>query len=217
MNIYLFKLEKGHREVFGDDRPHGYYFMIMKLFDFWAMHPLRPELATIYQTRNAEDQCLFKEKYIEEVPLVEGMGGVAPAWHFQRGIHRSWRLIEYLERDGEIKVPCSVWLGLDGYPDGYVHEGHHRSGAARVLGWKTIPALKLIVSSVVSGVCYMTDEERREMRAEQLKRGLLDTSRIHGLKIAHWTQEELKKFMYPRPHDPKKYYMKGMTLEKMAS
>jgi hypothetical protein len=203
--VHTFKVKGFHEELFGDDKPRGYYIIIMKLFNFFAMHPLRPELTTMYQNRPKKEQGLFRGKYIQPVPII-GAEGVAPAWHFERGIHRSWRLIEYLERDGGIKVPCCIFERKD--RPLYVYEGHHRTGAAVRLGWTTVPALLLEQVDVRPGYCHMTEDDREELAEEQVNRGLPNTSRIHGMKIAGWTPEELEEFMYPRPHNPKQYYMK---------
>ena len=87
-------------------------------------------------------------------------------------------------------------------------EGHHRTGAAAKVGWTTVPALLLEQVGEEKGYCMMTSADREEVKVEQVKRGLPNTSRIHGMKISSWTSEELEEFMYPRPHDNSKYYMK---------
>lgn len=215
MSHWVFKLRSGHEEVFGDDRPRSYHFIIMKLFDFWEMHPLRPELTTMYQNRPEEEKLRFKEKYVEEVKF-KGMTGIAPAFHFEPGVHRSWQLINYLKRDGEIKVPCCVWFGKEKNGRGYVYEGHHRVGAAELVGWETIPALVLDLCGAIPGPQSMPIKDKEEFRQEQMKRGLPDSTRIHGRKIHEWSEKELRTFMIPRPHNKSKYYMQSLFTSECA-
>lgn len=218
MGILLHKVPKYHKELFGDDRPRSLYLIIMAVFDFWEMHPLRPEFTTLFNSLSAEKSKEFKDKYVKEVPL-EGLENIAPAWHFQPGIHRSWQLIKYLPRDGEIKVPLTIFFGKglkkNQWEKGRVYEGSHRAGAASALGWKTVPALVLDTVGIArDGYCGMSDEDRMEMRKKQEEMGLQNTSRIHGVQIHLWSEKELRQFMFPRPKDRTKYGMQDLHTSK---
>jgi len=218
MGILLYKIPKYHEEIFGDDRPRCFYLIIMAVFDFWEMHPLRPEFTTIFSSLPVEKVQEFKDKYVKEVPL-EGLEGIAPAWHFERGIHRSWRLIEYLPRDGRIKTPLTIFFGKglknNQWEKGYIYEGSHRAGAASALKWKTVPAFVLdAVGMSGNGYCNMTYEDRTEMGKKQETKGFPNTSRIHGVKIHEWSEKELRQFMRPRPKDKTKYFMQDLHTSK---
>lgn len=218
MGILLHKIPKYHKELFGDDRPRSLYLVIMAVFDFWEMHPLRPEFTSLFKTLPEEKIQGFKDKYVQEVPL-EGLEGIAPAWHFEPGIHRSWQLIKWLPRDGEIKVPLTIFFGKglkrNQWEKGYVYEGNHRAGAASALNWKTVPAFVLdTVGMSGNGYCNMVPEDRIEMSKKQEELGILNTSRIHGVKIHLWSEKELRQFMYPRPNDRTKYGMQDIITSK---
>ena len=217
MGIWGHVVPKYHREIFGNDEPHSLYFILMKLMDFWEMHPLRPEFTTIFQIVPKEKQDEFKQRYIKHIPI-EGLEAIAPGCHFIPGFHRSAKLVPYLERDKEIRVPPVVFFGIDlkneQWKSGYIYEGKHRVGAAAVLKWSTVPALVLHTVGELEGVgyCGMTVDEREEMYKEQMKRGLPNSSRIHGMQIILWSEEELRTFMRPRSHNKSKYYMQGDKL-----
>ncbi len=213
MGIWGHKVPTYHHELFGDDEPHSLYFIIMKMTDFWEMHPLRPEFTTLFSMLEllAPEKQEKLKRYVYEIPW-ENLEDVAPGWHFIPGIHRSAKLVEYLKRDGKIKVPAVVYFGKnlrkDQWKNGYVYEGHHRAGAAAVLKWPTIPALVLHTVEVlrVPSLAGMTDDERDQMGQEQRKRGFPDSSRIHGLTLQYWTEKELRTFMRPRPNDKLQYF-----------
>ena len=218
MGILLHKIPEFHEEVFGDDKPRSLYFIMMKTLDRFNMHPLRPEFTPMLQISTEEQKKVFKDKFVKEVPL-EGMEGIAPAFHFESGIHRSWKLKEYLVRDKIIKQPLAIFYGKglkkDQWKNGYVYEGHHRAGAAKLLKWETVPALVLhTVEMTGDGYCGMSYEDRKEMKEEQKKRGFPNTSRICGVRITAWSEKELREFMYPRPKDPNKYYIQDMDITK---
>jgi len=60
----------------------------------------------------------------------------------------------------------------------------------------------------------MTPEDRTEMGKIQDEKGLPNTSRIHGVKIAMWTAEELKSFMFPRKEDVTKFGIQNIITTK---
>lgn len=218
MGILLHKLPKFHQEIFGDDKPRSLYFLLLKVFGHFNMHPIRAEFTPMNRFSTKEQKKNFRNKFVEEIPL-EGLEDIAPAFHFERGVHRSWRLIECLARDRVIKEPLAVFYGKglknDKWKRGYIYEGKHRAGAAKLLGWKTVPAFVLhTVGMTGDGYCDMTFDERKEMKEEQKKRGLLDTSRIHGVKIHLWSERELRQLMYPRPNDPNQYYVQDLDTTK---
>jgi len=213
MGTRVYRLSKHHEELFGNDQPRSFYFILMTVFDFWEMHPLRPEFMTLYQYITEDQRRAFRDKYVEEVPLA-GLDGVAPGWHFNEGVHRSWRLLGYLKRDKKINVPLIIFYG-DEWPDGYVYEGHHRAGAAKELGWDTVPAFVFnLVGIEPGGYCYMTDRDRKDMGRIQEEKGLPNTSRIHGMKINFWSEKELRSFMFPRKQDRTKYGVQDMITSK---
>lgn len=213
----MFKLRDHHKEVFGDENPRSYYFLLMKLFDFWEMHPLRPEFVSLYKFSGIDLQAL-KDKYVVDLLFDGNITGIAPGWHFEPGIHKSWQLIKWLPRDGEIRMPLVVYYGksIKQWVSGHVYEGHHRSGAANRLGWKTFPALVLDAVGTEEGFCEMTQKDRDEMGRIQEKKGLPNSSRIHGVKIALWTDTELRSFMYPRLQDKTKFGIQNMLLSECA-
>jgi len=213
MGIWGHKVPRYHQELFGDDEPHSLYFIIMKMTDFWEMHPLRPEFTTLFTIleRLAPEKTKQLKRYVYDIPW-KGLEDIAPGCHFIPGYHRSARLVPILERDGEIKVPPVVFFGINlrnnGWKNGYVFEGKHRIGAAAVLKWPTVPALVLHTVEVLKAPSYagMTHDERDKMRQEQLKKGLPDSSQIHGLTLQYWTEKELRTFMRPRPNDKSQYF-----------
>jgi len=103
MSVYMFRLSKHHKEVFPDDKPRSYYFILAKLFDFWEMHPLRPEFVTLHKFAGVDLEA-FNKKYVEDLIISDSYTGIAPGWHFEPGIHKSWQLIKWLDRDKEMKV-----------------------------------------------------------------------------------------------------------------
>jgi len=219
MSIYLFKLDKNHDKLFPDGKPRSYYFIIAKIVDYWEMHPLRPEFVTAYATRFQKYKYAgpeveaFKEKYITKYLITDGLTGMAPGYHFETGVHRSWRLIERLPIDGEIKVPCVIYWGkkVGMWMSGHVYEGHHRAGAANCIKWRYIPAIVMHCVGTGKGYCNMTDEDREEMGKIQDERGLINTSRIHGVQIALWTASELRSFMFPRADDKTKFSIQSLN------
>lgn len=216
MSVYVFKLPKYHKEVFGDDRPRSYYFILSKLFDFWEMHPLRPEFVSLHKFSGVNTE-VFNEKYVEETIISDSFTGIAPGWHFESGIHKSWQLIKWLDRDKMMQVPLVMYFGVQSvttWKSGHVYEGHHRAGAANRLGWRTFPVFKLFVTHTEPGFCEMTPEDRTEMGKIQDERGLPNTSRIHGVKIAMWTEPELRQFMFPRKEDVTKFGIQNMITTK---
>ena len=218
MGILLHKIPKYHKEIFGDNKPRSLYFIMMKILDRFNMHPLRPEFTPMLRILTEEQKQVFKDKFVQEVPI-EGLEDIAPSFHFERGVHRSWRLIEYLARDKVIKEPLAIFYGKglknDQWEKGYIYEGKHRAGAAKLLDWKTVPAFVLhTVGMTGDGYCGMAYEERTEMKKEQKKRGFPDTSRICGVRINLWSEKELRTFMYPRPKDPNQYYIQDMDITK---
>lgn len=212
MDTLLFRIPKIHEELFGDDRPRSFYLIVAKVFDIWHMHPLRGELTHIFAYASKEKQEAFIKEYVEEIPL-EGLIGIAPGWHFDGPVHKSWRLAQYLERDGKINMPLMIWYGLpsDSWEAGYIHEGHHRAGAAAKIGWKTVPAFVLNVVDRINGERGMSAEDREEFGKEQEARGLPNSSRMHATRLCFWSEMELRQFMYPRPDAPGKYYVRDMS------
>ena len=217
MGILLHKLPRFHKEIFGDDNPRSLYFIMMKTLDRFNMHPIRPEFTPMLRISSDEQKQAFKDKFVEEVPI-EGLEDIAPAFHFEKGVHRSWRLIEMLAKDKHIKEPLAIFYGKglkdNHWKNGYIYEGKHRAGAAKLLGWETVPAFSLHTVGTGDGYCNMTYDERAEMKKEQEKRGLPDTSRICGVRINLWSERELRQFMYPRPKDPNQYYVQDLDTTK---
>ena len=217
MGILLHKVPKYHKEIFGDDKPRSLFFLLLKVFGHFNMHPIRAEFTPMNRFSTEKQKKAFRDKFVQEIPI-EGLEDIAPAFHFDRGVHRSWRLIEYLAKDKAIKEPLAVFRGKglknDQWKYGYIYEGKHRAGAAKLLGWKTVPAFVLHTVGMVNGRDGMTFDERREMKEEQKKRGLPDTSRIHGTKIHLWSERELRQFMYPRPNNPNQYYVQDLDTTK---
>jgi len=215
-NVYVFKLGRYHEEVVGDSNPRSYYLLLAKLFDFWEMHPLRPEFVPLWR-HSGVDTEVFKKKYVENTIISDSFTGMAPGWHFSPGIHKSWRLIELLPKDKEIKVPLVMYFSrppLYNWVAGHVYEWHHRSGAANRLGWKTFPALKFYATGTKPGLYGMSFEDREELSSIQRSKGLPDISRICGVQIAKWTEEELRSYMYPRKEDNTKFNFQDMLTTK---
>ena len=147
-----------------------------------------------------------------EFLITDSLTGMAPCYHFETGVHKSWQLIKWLPRDKMMHVPCVIYFGkkVGQWMSGHVYEGHHRSGAANCVGWRYIPALVLHAVGFGEGYGNMTYEDRTEMGRIQDERGLPNTSRIHGVPIALWTTKELQAFMYPRPKDKTKFSMQSL-------
>ena len=213
MGILLHKLPKHHKEIFGDDKPRSLYFTMIKILDRFNMHPIRPEFTPMLRISTEEQKQNFKNRFVTEVPI-KGLEDIAPASHFERGVHRSWKLIEYLARDKKINEPLAIFYGKnlknDHWENGFIYEGKHRAGAAKLLEWKTVPAFVLHTVGVGIGRDGVTDDERKEIKEEQKKRGLPDTSRIYGTRIHGWSERELRQFMYPRPNNPNQYYVQSL-------
>jgi hypothetical protein len=223
MAVWGHKVPEYHREIFGDDEPRSMYFIIMTIADYWEMHPLRPEFSTLYAVAPQEIKDRFS-RYIQQVPVTRcpdkrfycGVPGsvedIAPGCHFIPGFHKSAGLVRALKANG-MTIPPVVYFGKDlpknQWENGYVYEGKHRFGAAGILGWPTVPALVLHTVAALNGYCGMTDDEREILKQEQAKRDLPDSSRIHGVTIPFWTEQELRTFMRPRPNNPLQYYMQN--------
>lgn len=214
--IHLFKLNKNHNELFPDEKPHSYYFIISKMFDFWEIHPLRPEFVSAYKIKFQKDKFsgdefdTFTERFVTKFLITDSLTGMAPCYHFEPGVHKSWQLIKWLPRDGKMIVPCVVYFGKEQWKSGHVYEGHHRSGAANCVGWRYIPAIVMNCVGFGEGYCNMTDEDRTEMSKIQNEGNIPNISRIHGVQIALWTDTELRSFMYPRPKDCTKFSMQSL-------
>lgn len=214
MGLWLYRMKIGHKEVFGSDEPHSYHFILLKAFDFWNIHPLRPELSSLYHFSGEENKKRFEKFVNREYPLTEGLEGVAPKEHFGILNHRSENMVVRLSKDKRIHVPCSV---MECQNWSYVYEGHHRSGAAAFLGWKYIPAFVVVRDCVDKDtMSCMTDGERELMSIEQEKRGLPDSSRVHGIKHTSWTKEHREQFMF-KPENSHQWRMKHIYLSKIGN
>lgn len=209
--VPVYKMRKGHIELFGDNEPRSYFYIALMTTDSWNVHPIRSEFAVRFMRQSEEKRQEFRDKYVEEFTLTEEVKGIAPAWHFEYGIHKSWRMKEYLERDKMIHNPCIMWVG-DNYPQGFVFEGHHRTGAAAALNWKTIPAVILHEEGFAPGYGKMSHADREAMRIGLKERGLPNTSRIQGLKIWFYTELEARQFLIPRPNVPNQFLVRSQDI-----
>jgi len=212
--VYTHKVPKYHYELFGDDKPRGYFLIIMAVFDFWEMHPLRGELVPMLRMVSDEEKQKFKDKYVQEFPI-EKLEGIAPEFHFEKGAHRSSRLVDSLTKHKKILTPLVIFQNKTSWKYGRVYEGHHRSGAAKILKWQTVPAFVLETMEKRSiGYGNMTMEDREELQQKQKSLGLPDSSRIHGTTLAYWSDYEIHQFMVPRPKNPKQYNVRNILTSK---
>ncbi len=212
--VMTYRMSRGHVELFGDDKPRSYLYIALLTTDSWNVHPIRSEFAVRFMRQDEARRQQFRDNYVEEFPLTDEVQGVAPEWHFEEKdpwVHRSWRLKQYLERDKMIHNPCIVWIG-DNYPQGFVFEGHHRTGAAAALNWKTIPAVVLHEAGVEPGYGKMSHHDRNAMRVGLEARGLPNTARIQGLKIWFYNEAEARQFLIPRPNNPNQFYVRDMDI-----
>lgn len=207
--VRLYELQKGHDLVFFHGKPQSMYFLMSLICDYYNTHPLRPEFTSLYQYTTDKRKKFIRDIFVSDVEITNDLEGVAPAFHFKPGVHRSWRIIEYLKRDKQILVPLVV---INDNGQLTVYEGHHRAGAAKLLGWKTIPAIVLNADGKAPGYGNMSNDNRLMFRDILLNRGLPDTSRIHGMKIHTWSEKELRQFMVPRPGAQGKYNARSQVI-----
>lgn len=133
----LFMISKRHKKVFGSNDPVTMDILIRTIFD--TQDEKIGSFEHYFHNLTPKSRKTFWKLFIEEIPI-KGLHQIATSEGMKAYGDKHEKLIKDIDKAG-IKIPLLVIedATIKGGPRSVI-EGHHRAGAAKILGIETVPA-----------------------------------------------------------------------------